>query len=52
METYIKNIRNDITYKSELVLDIFFVIKLQKKCQGFNSHSNLRSLSLRKLRAH
>jgi hypothetical protein len=36
METYNKEII-DITYLSELILDIFLLISYSKECQGFNS---------------
>jgi hypothetical protein len=38
MEYCIKNNVNEITYQSELILDIFDREILSKKCQGFNSH--------------
>ena len=37
MEQYINKKLCDITYKSELTLDILFLINNQQKCQGFNS---------------
>ena len=43
METYIKDNVNDITYQSELILDILLLTNATK-CQGLNSHSNLCSL--------
>ncbi len=45
MEPYIKNNVSDITYMSELILDIFDVKDLIRA-------NNLRSLTFRKLCAH
>jgi len=46
METYIKNKVNDITYKSELILDIFDVKDL------IRAYNLRRTFVLRKLRTH
>jgi hypothetical protein len=42
MEPYIKNNVSDITYLSELILDILFNIS-DSKCQGLIRPDNLRS---------
>jgi hypothetical protein len=51
MEPYIKDNSSDITYMSELILDILNDV-LATKCQGLNSHNNLLALRVRKLCVH
>jgi len=53
MEIYIKDNVIDITYQSELILDTnAMTFNFESYVSRINSHSNLCSLALHKLRAH
>jgi hypothetical protein len=53
MEIYIQDNVIDIAYQSELILDTKpTIIKFESYVSRINSHSNLCSLALHKLRAH